>query len=88
MNMNKMLKSVSNCLNFTIINRKFTFVHGYFKFVYYYEQDVEIGNKLPNFIYLFFRTYSSIATHTNAVAIFLVGEAAIRCLEIHEYLHF
>ena len=26
--------------------------------------------------------------HTNAVAIFLVGEAAIRCLEIYKYLHF
>ena len=26
--------------------------------------------------------------HTNAVAIFLVGEAAIRCLETHEYLQF
>ena len=24
--------------------------------------------------------------HTNAIAIFLVGEAALRCLEIHEYL--
>ena len=26
--------------------------------------------------------------HTNAVMVFLVGEAAVRCLEIHEYLHF
>ena len=26
--------------------------------------------------------------HTNVVAIFLVGEAAIRCLEIHKYLLF
>ena len=25
--------------------------------------------------------------HTNAVSIFLVGEEAIPCLEIHEYLH-
>ena len=26
--------------------------------------------------------------HISAVAIFLVREAAIQCLEIHEYLHF